>query len=1498
MVIALLAVLIYLGINYSAAAMDRNVSSYYIDRNEQDITILSPLLLTEEDLQAIRELDGVADAEGSDQTTAWLLAEEKNYELSVLSLAERIAVPEIVEGRAPQTAQECMLEQKLAMMTGMQIGDRIRLTGADPDMVPPLMSETEFTITGLFTHPDHLTDYVSYDYYVIVTEDAFDQNTLEGNWPRVRVTLSDLPDNRFSKAYWKKISPVEELLKELSAERSPIRYEQVRETYETKISDGEAQLEEAKAKLTDADQQLRDAEVQLLDAEAQIADGEQQLADGEAKLRDAEAQIADGEQELQENEQKLLDGEVELRNAEVQLADAEVQLADGEQRLAEAEAELRDAEAQITDGEQQLADGERRIQEGEQQLADGEAKLRDAEAQIADGEQQLAEGEQKLTEAEAQLRDAEAQIADGEQQLQDGEAELRDAEAQITDGERQLAEGEQKLADGEAELRDAEAQIADGERQLAEGEQKLADGEAELRDAEAQIADGELQLQEAEAAAADSMDELEKGRAALEEAERLLGLAPGQLAAGEAKLRDAEEKLEAGKDDLDQGREDLALAEEFIYDGYDWMKENNYVPTPDDISYAKEISEKFDVDVSSVPDAFPEDFLSWPEDKAIRWLKDNLGNTEAEQCYRDGLKEYLEGLAEYEKGRNDYYYQGEQYLDGLTAYEKGKKAIEEAEKKLQALADARALLEEKKQELEAGRQELEAGRQELEDKRAELKAGKEEYEAGRQKLEEGRQELEDKRAELESGKEEYEAGRQKLEEGKEKLEASKKEYEAGKEEYEAGKQELEEKRAELEAGKQELEAGREKLETGRRELEAGRQELEEGKKEYEAGKQELEEKRAELLDAKQQVEDARAEFEEKKQEYEEGLQTYEDSRTLLDTAREELGRLKAGAWYMMDNNSDICYAFSQANSGNLASLSNTFSLMFIIVAALVIYASVGRMVDEQSILVGTTKALGLYNREVLTKYMVFGIFSTLGGALLGILLAWCLLQPLLLNMYAPYYNLERAQKCFLLLPSIIVALGSLLLSILSVWLACNRLLKRSARDLMAGVEPVKDKKSKKPKKKNKEPGKEKEESSEVAAVSAEAAEVRTVPAEATEEAAELLTAVSTETAEREKPEKEKKKKEKKSSGSLYARLIILNMTSDLKRVIVTTVSIAGCCMLLLIGFMLRNGQTRIIDRQYRNIQTYDAELVFDPSVETAESELAGILDELGVEYTLVCREERLFSHGDFLSGTQIVVAEPGTLSGFFNLRDGDSEKDIDVQEHGLLVPLRLHEDHEINPGTAISLYDDTMTQFVAEVTGIYNTYRGRVFYLSDKAYHEIFSENAVPNCFFVKLNGKGSSDLIAAVHHTKGYLTITDIETELMQLEEVSSAMGVLVIIMIVIAGLMAFFILMNLSGSYMIHKKKELTIMRINGYTAKECIRYAATELIVTTILGILIGLLIGTPLGYWIQLMMEMPDSQLVRGVNVGSILLSILITAIFSLIINSLALNKVKTLKLSDI
>ena len=1338
-VIAMLAVLIYLAINFAAAAMDRNVSAYYNDRNIQDVQVVSPLLLTEDDLQAICALDGIADAEGSNQTTAWLRTEEQNFELTVLTLAERIAVPEILEGCAPQSAQECLLEQKLAEKTGVQIGAHVQLTGASPDSAPLLMAETEFTVTGLFSHPDHITDNVRYSYYVIVTEDAFDQSTLEGNWVRVRVAMSDVPANRFSKDYWKAVSSTEELLKALSVARSPQRLDEVRETYEKRISDGEAQLEDAKTKLEDADAQLQDAEAQILDAEAQISDGEEQIAEGEQKLKDGETQI-------RENEQRILDGE------------------------------------------QQLRDAEKQIREGEEQIADGEKKLR--------------EGEEKLAEGERELQENEQLIRDGEQQLHDAEQQLRD--------------GEKKIADGEQELRENEARIADGEKQIADGEQKLRDAEAQVRDGEAQIADGEAQLLEAEATAAGALEELEKGRADLAEAERLLGLAPGLLAAGEAKLRSAPDQLEAGKEKLDTGLEKLQEAQRNIDEVYGLILE--YGPTEAQVQKAKEIAAEFDVDLSGIPD----DITSWAADKAVDWIKENTGFNSEMRRYLNGLQEYRDALEAYEKGQNDYYYMGEQYLDGLTAFEKGKKAIEEAEAKFQQLDDARELLEQKKQELAEGKKELEAGREELEAKKDELEAGKKKLEAGREELEAGRKELE-------TGREEYEAKKQELEEGKEKLEAGREELEAGREELEAGRKELASKKEELEAGKEEFEAKKEELETGKKELEAGREELE-------AGRKELEEKRAELRDAKQRIEDARAELAEKKQEYEDGLRSYEDFRARLDAAREELEQLETGAWIVMNNRADIGYVFCEENSRNLTSLSSTFALMFVIIAALVIYASVGRMVDEQSVLVGTTKALGFYNREVLLKYMVFGVLGTVAGALLGILLAWCVLQPMILHMYAPYYNITEAPKCFLPFLSLIMALGGLAISVIAVWLASSRLLKRSAMQLMKGEDPVRQRKSKKSK--------------------------------------------------------------KSSSTSLYTQLILLNMISDLKRVIVTTVSIAGCCMLLLIGFMLKNGQDHIAERQFDRIQTFDAELRFDPAVETAEQTFSAILDDLGADYITVHREDVLFSCNDHLSATRLVAAEPGSLTGYYNLKDANTGEDLLLAEQGVLVPLRISEDYTIRPGTPLTIYDGTGQRHESVAAGIFNCYCERYFFLSYDAWRELFAEQALPNCFYVKLNGIEISELTGAVSDTEGYLTVTDATSKRIQLEQTSKALNVLIIVMIVMAGLMAFFILVNLSGSYMIHKQKELTIMRINGFTVKECTRYAATELILTTIIGILLGLLLGAPLGYLIQKMMESSDVQLVRGADIWSIVLASLITMLFSAVINSIALRKVKTLKLSDI
>ena len=1255
-VIAMLAVTVYLGIAFSARAMDVNISGYYNRLNMQDLVVYSPLLMTGDDAEAIRAVDGVAEIEGGNETVAWLPTDSGVISVSVITMAERVAVPEIISGHAPQNRQECMVENLLAKQTGLQIGDTVRLKNKSGSGNAPLLTESVFTVTGLFQHPDHITDKIDITKYVIVDESVFDQDLLEGNWLRLRVRMADMPENRFTKAYTESVDVVENALNALSAERVPFRADQVRASMQQRVDDGESQLAEAKTKLDDAEQQL--------------ADGRQQLVDGQAEL------------------------------------------------------------------------------------SDGELQIKDAEQQIADGEKQLS-----------------------------------DAEQQLSDGEQQLKDGEQKIADGEKQLSDAEQQIADGEKQLSDAEQQILDGEK-------QLSDGEKQINDAKAKYADKMDDYEAAMDSVAEAEHRLGLAPGQLAEAERKLADGKAQLDSAGERLD--RADALLTEmELIHDDPSHRTEQEVEDFGRDaVAF---IQENFSGD--QVPAEAIKKYLKALEDSDDKSLEEAYQILDG--MLRDGLADweqlYRDKQAEYERGRNDYYYSGEQYIDGLLSLEKAKKMLAAADDAMQQLQDAEQQLEEK-------RAELESGKQEFSEKKAELDNAKQEFSEKKAELESAKQEFSEKKAELESGRKEFE-------EKKAELDSAKQEYAEKKAEFDSGKQEFDEKKAELESAKQEFS---------------------EKKAELEDAKQQLAEKRQELEDGRAKLEDGRRELEEKQAEYDSGLTTYREKRDTLDQLKEYYKEIDSAKWTVLDNSSNGSFIYARSNSSNLSSLSSTFSILFVAIAALVIYASVARMVDEQSILVGTTKALGFYNKEVMAKYLIFGVRSTLLGVIAGILLAYFVLQTLCLNMYAPYYTVPKAPPCFLLGPSVLLFVGGIALAVAAVLIASYSLMKSTAVTLMKGKEPK-----------------------------------------------QLF----------------KTGKSASSSSSLYTRLILLNMGSDLTRVIVTIVSIAGCCILLMVGFTLKFGEDRIVQRQYGEVMTFDAELTFDPDNPEAAEKLKSLLDSSGVESILVYQDNHAFSDGDSLSACKLISAEPDALPGWYNLRDENNESLVTESEHGVLITKRMHETLALNPGDTITFYNESMSAFPTEVTGIFNNYFGQISFASQSAFREIFGTDPVPNCFFIKLNGFSINVLRDGARWLPGFISLEDAAARRAQIESTAKAMDVLIIVMIVAAGLMAWFILDNLSGSYMLHKKKELTVMRVNGFTTKECVRYSASELIITTVLGILLGVPLGAQIGYRVIRLTEQSFLQMDRTLDIRSVIFSALITAVFALIINGRALSRIRDLKLSD-
>ena len=130
-IIALMGVTMFLGMNYSAAAIDTNGTTFYNDVDFRDIEIVSTRLLSQEDMDILRGIEGDRDAEGIVMTQVRVASGTARKSVNATTFSQRINRPLLVEGQLPADAGSCAVEQNLAQQMGWQVGDRIELTDAE-----------------------------------------------------------------------------------------------------------------------------------------------------------------------------------------------------------------------------------------------------------------------------------------------------------------------------------------------------------------------------------------------------------------------------------------------------------------------------------------------------------------------------------------------------------------------------------------------------------------------------------------------------------------------------------------------------------------------------------------------------------------------------------------------------------------------------------------------------------------------------------------------------------------------------------------------------------------------------------------------------------------------------------------------------------------------------------------------------------------------------------------------------------------------------------------------------------------------------------------------------------------------------------------------------------------------------------------------------------------------------------------------------------------------
>ena len=369
------------GLNATPIDMKESMERYMDDGNFYDLRVVSTLGLTEEDVAALSQVDGVRQVQPG--YSADLLVEVGGD--TVVSRAHSLPAPDnntinrlnLVEGRLPEKSGECVVE---ASSTKRQqtypVGTKLVVGKANEDLDTKL-NTTEYTVVGIV----HNANYFSFErepasvgngtvklvFYIPQQDFAYEAYT------EVYLTADGaLEQDSLGDAYQTNIDTVKANVEAIADARCEARYNGI-------IADARTELDDAWAEYNDA---KAEADQQLADAAAELADGKQQLADGQKEVADGERQYTDGLNELTANEAQLNDGAAQLADAEAQLRGAEAQLQAGEEELAAnaprleaARKQLENGQAQYEAGLQQYNDGLAQLDAAEQQLADAKAQL-------------------------------------------------------------------------------------------------------------------------------------------------------------------------------------------------------------------------------------------------------------------------------------------------------------------------------------------------------------------------------------------------------------------------------------------------------------------------------------------------------------------------------------------------------------------------------------------------------------------------------------------------------------------------------------------------------------------------------------------------------------------------------------------------------------------------------------------------------------------------------------------------------------------------------------------------------------------------------------------------------------------------------------------------------------------------------------------------------------------------------------------------------------------
>ncbi len=559
---------------------------------------------------------------------------------------------------------------------------------------------------------------------------------------------------------------------------------------------------------------------------------------------------------------------------------------------------------------------------------------------------------------------------------------------------------------------------------------------------------------------------------------------------------------------------------------------------------------------------------------------------------------------------------------------------------------------------------------------------------------------------------------------------------------------------------------------------------------------------------------------------------YENKVNEVKQRIEAVAETKQFRWYVLDRNSLETYVEFGQDTSRIGALGNVFPLIFFIVAALISLTTMTRMVEEQRMQIGTLKALGYSNKSITAKYLLYALLATLSGGILGVLVGEKLFPYIIITAYGlMYVGLPEYFAPWQLQPALIAVSISVAVTTLAAIGATYKELMGKPAELMRPVSPKAGKRV-------------------------------------------LIERVS----------------------FIWKRLnftkkaTIRNLFRFKKRFFMTVFGIGGCMALLMVGFGLRDSIFDVVKYQYKEIFKYNVDVQLNTTI--TKEELQN-LENLIQKQPTIQGYTKVYNKSIEVSGgkeekTVILYIPENTeeINQYIELRNRKTKERYVFPDKGAAVTEKLASSLGLSVGDTINLKISETEIKPVEISYIVENYLYNYVFLSMNTYQGLFQDK--PQMTSILLLSKSQTEeeesrlgaTLIANSGCSGVNFITDFNKKLTDL---MSHFNIIVWVLIISAGLLAFVVLYNLNNINITERKRELATIKLLGFYNGEVATYVYRENVLLTLIGAAIGVVLGLILHGYVVKTIEVDIMMFGRTIKNFSYLYSFVLTILFSFFVN---------------